>query len=152
MNTHPYIRAYLAGVFFPTLGLPVMLAGFLVLRFVFQVQFPIERGLVFPLALVPSVWGLWNMLWLALRASRPIPAGLHGAILPLLLLSHLVSELLRSLCADRAVLPGRDCRLLSCVEIRRGLPQPHARHRVSCPVFGAPSSRAERSRAEGPAF
>jgi len=86
MNTHPYIRAYLAGVFFPTLGLPVMLAGFLVLRFVFQVTFPIERGLVFPLALVPSVWGLWNMLWLALRATRPIPAGLHGAILPLLLL------------------------------------------------------------------
>ncbi len=86
MNTHPYLRAYLAGVFFPTLGMVVMLAGFLVLRGVFQVTFPIERGLIFPLALVPSIWGLWNMLWLALRAARPIPVGLHGAILPMLLL------------------------------------------------------------------
>ena len=86
MNTHPYLRAYLAGVFFPTLGLVVMLAGFLVLRFVFQVQFPIERGLIFPLALVPSLWGVWNILWLALRPAWPIPSGLHGAILPLLLL------------------------------------------------------------------
>jgi hypothetical protein len=63
-----------------------MLAGFLVLRFVFQVQFPIERGLIFPLALVPSLWGVWNILWLALRPAWPIPSGLHGAILPLLLL------------------------------------------------------------------
>ena len=86
MNTHPYIRAYLGGVFIPTLVLPVLLAGFLILRFVFQVPFPIERGLIFPLALVPSAWGLWNMLWLALRSTLPIPAGLHGAILPLLFL------------------------------------------------------------------
>jgi hypothetical protein len=86
MNTHPYLRAYLAGVFFPTLGLPVMFAEFLILRFVCNVSFPIERGLVFPLALVPVAWGLWNMLRLALRPTRPIPSGLHGAILPLLLL------------------------------------------------------------------
>ena len=86
MNTHPYLRAYLAGVFVPTLGLPVMLTVFLILRTVFQVQFPIERGLIFPLALVPSLWGVWNILWLAMRAAWPIPAGIHGAILPLLLM------------------------------------------------------------------
>jgi hypothetical protein len=86
MNTHPYLRAYLAGVFVPTLGLPVLLFAFVLLRLVFEVPFPIERGLIFPLALVPCVWGLWNMIWLALRATRPIPSGIHGAILPLLLM------------------------------------------------------------------
>jgi len=86
MNTHPYLRAFLAGVFFPTLLLPVMLTGFVVARLVLQVPFPIERGLVFPMALVPAMWGLWNMLWLGTQARVHQPLGLHGAVLPLLLL------------------------------------------------------------------
>jgi len=32
MNTHPYLRAFLAGIFVPTLVLPVMLVGFITLR------------------------------------------------------------------------------------------------------------------------
>ena len=58
MNPHPYLRAYLAGVFVPTLILPIMLTGFIVLRLVLQVPVPIERGLMFPMALVPALWGL----------------------------------------------------------------------------------------------
>jgi len=86
MNPHPYLRAYLAGVFFTTLILPVMLTAFIVLRLVLQVPVPIERGLVFPLALVPLVWGLWNMLWLASHERTHLAVGVHGAILPFLLL------------------------------------------------------------------
>jgi hypothetical protein len=86
MNTHPYLRAFLAGAFVPTLILPLMLTGFIVARLVLQVPLPIERGLVFPLALVPSLWALWNMLWIGSHARTHLPIGLHGALLPCILL------------------------------------------------------------------
>ena len=38
------------------------------------------------MALVPSLWALWNMLWLGSRQRTRLPIGLHGALLPLLLL------------------------------------------------------------------
>jgi len=85
MSTHPYLRAYLAGVFVPTLLLPVILTGFIVARLVIGVPFPIERIVVFPIALVPAGWGLWNMLWLASHQHTHLAVGLHGAILPALL-------------------------------------------------------------------
>ena len=85
MNTHPYLRAFLAGVFLPTLVLPLILTGFIIFRLVLQVPIPIERGIVFPMALVPSVFGLWNMLWLGTHERTHLPLGLHGAILPLVL-------------------------------------------------------------------
>lgn len=86
MKTHPYLRAYLAGVFIPTLILPVLLAAFIVARFAMQWPFPFERGLVFPLALVPALWGLWNVLWLGTHDRIHQPLGVHGAFLPFLLL------------------------------------------------------------------
>ena len=86
MNPHPYLRAYLAGVFVTTLILPVMLTAFIVVRLVLQVPVPIERGLIFPMSLVPAVWGLWNMLWLASHARTHLAVGVHGAVLPFLLL------------------------------------------------------------------
>ncbi len=86
MNTHPYIRAFLAGVFVPTLILPLLLAFFILTRLVLQWPVPIERGLVFPLALVPAVWGAWSMLWLWSHAQTHLPLGIHGALLPFLLL------------------------------------------------------------------
>lgn len=86
MNSHPYLRAFLAGAFVPTLGLPVMLTGFILLRLALDLPFPFERGLVFPMALVPSLWALWNMLWLGSHSRTGLPIGIHGAILPLLLL------------------------------------------------------------------
>ena len=86
MNPHPYLRAFLAGAFVPTLILPLMLTGFILLRLVMQVPFPFERGMVFPMALVPSLWALWNMLWLGSHPRTHLPIGVHGALLPLLLL------------------------------------------------------------------
>jgi hypothetical protein len=86
MNTHPYLRAFLSGAFVPTLILPVMLTGFIVARLVFEIPFPIERGLVFPMALVPCLWALWNILWLGSHDRTHLPLGLHGALLPLLLM------------------------------------------------------------------
>ena len=86
MNTHPYLRAFLAGAFVPTLLLPLLLTVFVIARLMIQVPFPIERGLVFPMALVPLLWALWNMLWLGSRSRTHLPIGVHGALLPLLLL------------------------------------------------------------------
>jgi hypothetical protein len=86
MKTHPYLRAYLAGVFIPTLILPLLLTAFVVVRIAMQVSIPLERGLVFPLALVPALWGFWNVLWLGTQGRIHQPLGLHGAVLPFLLL------------------------------------------------------------------
>jgi len=86
MNTHPYLRAYLAGIFLPTLILPVFLTVFIVVRIVFKMPVPIEQALIFPMAVVPSLFGLWNMLWLGSHEQTHLPIGLHGAILPLLMM------------------------------------------------------------------
>jgi hypothetical protein len=86
MNTHPYLRAYLAGVLIPTLILPLGLAAFVVVRLCMSAPFPVERAAVFPLALIPAVWGLWNVLWLGSHPATHLSVGAHGAVLPLLLL------------------------------------------------------------------
>ncbi|UWZ86102.1 hypothetical protein [Occallatibacter riparius] len=86
MNTHPYLRAFLAGVFVPTLILPVLLCVFIVVRLVLQEPFPIERGLIFPMAVVPALWGVWNMLHLGSNVRTHLSLGVHGALLPLLLM------------------------------------------------------------------
>ena len=85
MNSHPYLRAFLAGAFVPTLILPLILCAYVVFRLALQFPFPFERGLVFPMGLVPLLWALWNMLWLGSRSRTRLPIGLHGALLPLLL-------------------------------------------------------------------
>ncbi len=84
MNTHPYLRAYLAGIFVPTLVLPLILAGFITVRLVLALPIPIERFIIFPMAVVPSLFGLWNMLYLWSHPRTHLPIGVHGAILPFL--------------------------------------------------------------------
>ncbi|HEV2487712.1 MAG TPA: hypothetical protein VGT08_19485 [Terracidiphilus sp.] len=84
MNTHPYLRAYLAGIFVPTLVLPLILAGFITLRLVLALPIPIERFVIFPMAVVPTIFGLWNMLYLWSHLRTNLPIGVHGAILPFL--------------------------------------------------------------------
>jgi hypothetical protein len=84
MKMHPYLRAFLAGAFVPTLVLPILLTVFIVVRLVLHCAVPIERGMVFPMALVPSIFGLWNMLWLKSHGTTHMPLGLHGALLPLI--------------------------------------------------------------------
>jgi hypothetical protein len=85
MNPHPYLRAYLAGIFLPTLVLPLLLTVFIVVRIVLKVPVPIEQVIIFPMAVVPSLFGIWNMLWLASHGRTGAPIGLHGAVLPLLM-------------------------------------------------------------------
>jgi hypothetical protein len=85
MSTHPYLRAFMAGITVPTLLLPVVLAGFFVARFVCHIPVAVERVIVFPMALVPNLFGVWNMFYLWLRPRRHLPLGFHGAILPFIL-------------------------------------------------------------------
>ncbi|MGA3081182.1 MAG: hypothetical protein ABSD44_07345 [Terracidiphilus sp.] len=85
MNTHPYLRAYLAGIFLPTLVLPLLLTVFIVVRIVLKVPVPIEQAIIFPMAIVPSLFGLWNMLWLGSHERTHLPIGVHGPVLPLLM-------------------------------------------------------------------
>jgi hypothetical protein len=86
MKTHPYLRAFLAGILVPTLVLPLLLVAFIILRLGLKITFPIERGLVFPMALVPALWGVWSILWQWTRERTHLPLGLHGALLPLLMM------------------------------------------------------------------
>ena len=70
MNTHPYLRAYMAGVVLPSLFLLVALTVFILARLVFRTPIPIERVIIFPMAVVPNAFGIWNMFYLWLRPHR----------------------------------------------------------------------------------
>jgi hypothetical protein len=83
---HPYLRAYMAGVVTPTAFLLVALTAFTLARFVFDVPVPIERVIVFPMALIPNLFGAWNMLYLRLRPHSRLSIGAHGALLPFVLI------------------------------------------------------------------
>lgn len=85
MNQHIYLRAYLAGIAVPTVFLLVVMTAYAVDRYVFNLPVPVERVIVFPMAVVPNVWGLWNVLFFALRPRLQLSLGLHGALLPILL-------------------------------------------------------------------
>ena len=97
MNQHIYLRAYMAGVVVPTLFLLVVATVFTIARYVYNVPVPVERVIVFPMAVVPNVWGLWNVLFLVWRDRLKLSLGLHGALLPFLLapLGIVVTSLLK---------------------------------------------------------
>jgi len=85
MNNHPYLRAYMAGISVPTPLLLVALTLFSIARFVYDVPIPVERVIIFPMAIIPNLFGVWNMLYLASRSTAHLPLGIHGAILPFIL-------------------------------------------------------------------
>lgn len=85
MTTHRYLRAYLAGIALPTAFLLIVMTGFTLARYVFQVPTPLERLIVFPMAVVPNLWGVWNMLYVRLSERGPFSSGAFGAVLPLIL-------------------------------------------------------------------
>ena len=97
MKTHAYLRAYMAGIVVPTIVLLIVLTVFITTRFVFNCPIPIERAIIFPMAVVPSLFGVWNMFYLWLKPYRHLPIGLHGAILPFLLApsGYLIGSVLR---------------------------------------------------------
>jgi hypothetical protein len=85
MNDHPYLRAYMAGIAVPTPLLLVAVTLFSIARFVYDVPIPVERVIIFPMAIIPNLFGVWNMLHLASRSHTHLPLGIHGAILPFVL-------------------------------------------------------------------
>lgn len=85
MSQHTYLRAYMAGIVVPTLVLLAGVTVFCIARYVYNVPLAIERVMIFPMAVVPNLWGLWNMLFVASHARTRLSIGLHGVILPLLL-------------------------------------------------------------------
>ncbi len=85
MNQHPYLRAYLAGIAVPTPLLLVAMTAYTVFRLVYHFPVPVERFIVFPMAVIPNAWGLWNILFVAWRRRLHLSIGLHGALLPILL-------------------------------------------------------------------
>jgi len=90
MRPHPYLRAYMAGIVVPTLFLLVVVVIQAFQRVYFEVpsQFvlgypalPLDRAFLFPMAVVPNAWGLWNMLYLAIGRRSRLPLGIFGALL-----------------------------------------------------------------------
>ena len=85
MNKHSYLRAYMAGIAVPTPALLVGMTLYTVFRLIYHYPAPVERFIVFPMAVVPNAWGLWNILFVAWHRRLRLSLGLHGALLPILL-------------------------------------------------------------------
>ena len=85
MNNHPYLRAYMAGISVPTPLLLVALTLFFTARFVYNVPVPVERVIIFPMAIIPNLFGVWNILYLVSHVHTRLPLGIHGAILPFII-------------------------------------------------------------------
>jgi len=85
MTRHTYLRAYIAGIVVPTIVLIIGVTVFCIARYVYNFPAPIERVMIFPMAVVPNLWGLWNMLFIASHSRTHLSIGLHGALLPFLL-------------------------------------------------------------------
>ena len=85
MTNHRYLRAYMAGISVPTPLLLIPLTIFFIARFVYNFPVPVERAIIFPMAIIPNLFGVWNMVHLASRARTHLPLGIHGAILPFII-------------------------------------------------------------------
>ena len=87
MQGHPYLRAYMAGVLLPTWFLLIVLVSYLFAHSRGLLPAGIDRAVVFPMAVVPNVWGIWNVLYVALGLRRRVSIGVFGAPLPALLVT-----------------------------------------------------------------
>jgi hypothetical protein len=85
MERHRYLRAYMAGITVPAMFLLVGVSAFTFARVYYDVPLPIERVVVYPMALVPNLWGLWNMLYAWLSRQRRVPIGIYGSVLVLVI-------------------------------------------------------------------
>ena len=84
MRSYRYVRAYLAGIALPTLV--VCAAGSITVVFFDRLEPAIQRALFLPIAAIPVLWGIWNVVWVALGPRRRLQIGWHGAILAALLI------------------------------------------------------------------
>jgi len=96
MKPHAYLRAYMAGIVVPTIVLLIGVTAFAIARYAYNFSAPLERLMIFPMTVVPNLWGLWNMLFLASHSRTRLSIGFHGALLPFLLgpLGYLLTRLL----------------------------------------------------------
>src|SRR5438445_11214583 len=96
MNNHPLLRAYLAGIAVPTIFLVIVATLFTLVPYVYNAPIPIERVIVFPMAFVPNLWGLWNVLHAAFFTPGRLSLGIFGCLLPLLLapLGYFIARML----------------------------------------------------------
>ena len=85
MTRHPYLRAYMAGVLLPTWVLLIWLAVLWSAHLAGRVPERLEGALVFPMAVVPNLWGLWNLIYVAFELNRRLSLGAFGALLPVIL-------------------------------------------------------------------
>ena len=85
MKGHPYLRAYMAGVLLPSWFLLLALGAFLAGHITQQVPARLGSVIIFPMAIVPNLWGLWNLLYTSLRLHGRVSIGVFGALLPVVL-------------------------------------------------------------------
>lgn len=95
MNGHYYLKAYLAGIATPTVFLLLLVSGFTVARQVWPMPATAERLIIFPMAILPNLWGVWNVLLAWLRRRHTVSSGLFGAALPFVVapIAYLVTQL-----------------------------------------------------------
>ena len=95
VKPHPYVRAYMAGVVLPSIAMLIPMSIYAYHGFYLEVpsQFvfglparPLARALVFPMAVIPNAWALWNVVHVAVRPLARLSIGAHGALLPLILI------------------------------------------------------------------
>lgn len=84
MSSHPYLRAYMAGLVAPSIV--VFVVGVAVAARFREIPPEIERAMILPMALNPGIWGIWNVLYIWLGDRRRLGIAWHGAILPILLI------------------------------------------------------------------
>jgi hypothetical protein len=91
----------MAGIVVPTVVLLLIVTAFAVFRLVvlpipegtdrgallgsMLMMERLGRAIIFPMAVVPNLWGIWNIVYIALRRRTAISLGMHGATLPLVL-------------------------------------------------------------------
>jgi hypothetical protein len=90
MRPRLYLRAYMAGIVVPTIVLLWIASVDAYHVFYLEVpsQFvfglpsrPLERAILFPMAIVPNLWGIWNMVWVGTKSRTRLPIGVHGSLL-----------------------------------------------------------------------
>ncbi|HKW87651.1 MAG TPA: hypothetical protein VJN21_02735 [Candidatus Acidoferrales bacterium] len=81
MERYRYLRAYMAGIAVPTIFLLVAISAFTFVRFHYRLPLPLERVIVYPMAVIPNLWGVWNMLYAFVSRHRRVPIGIYGATL-----------------------------------------------------------------------
>jgi hypothetical protein len=63
----------------------LVLAIFLLSHFTQRVPPGLEGAIVFPMAIVPNLWGLWNVMYTLPGLRRRLSIGAFGSLLPLIL-------------------------------------------------------------------